>query len=311
MQLFVYSDFSEAECLSLQRQLPADVAVTFRAALPPEQQLAEFARAELLLGNAPRAWLADHQPPQLKFWQIESAGFHQYAGLALPFPVANMGDFYAWPCAETMVGGLLAHYRHLPELAVLQSRQQWADESYRAGLGLLGGKRVVVLGAGTIGRAVRQQLLGFNCQVQLLARTDPAAQLHSKEELAAVLPETDIVVNCLPGSAKGFFSAVLIGQMKAGSVYASVGRGTTTDEPALIAALQAGRLSGAVLDVTTQEPLPTDSPLWTLPRVLLTQHTGGGQPHETEGKIALFLRNFSHLREGEELENRVELRRGY
>jgi len=311
MQLFVYSDFSETECLALQRQLPADVAVTFRTALPPEQQRAAFQQAEVLLGNVPRAWLAKGPPPQLRFWQIESAGFHQYEGLELSFPVTNMGDFYAWPCAETMVGGLMAHYRHLPELAMLQSRKQWAGDPIRATLGLLRGKRVIILGSGTIGQAVRQQLTGFDCHVHFLARTDPQAQLHSKEELQAALPDTDIVVNCLPGSAKGFFSAELIGAMKAGSVYASVGRGNTTDEPALIAALQAGRLGGAVLDVTSQEPLPPENPLWAMPHVLLTQHTGGGQPHENDGKIALFVRNLHHLRQGQELENQVKLERGY
>jgi glyoxylate/hydroxypyruvate reductase A len=99
--------------------------------------------------------------------------------------------------------------------------------------------------------------------------------------------------------------------MPPGSLYASVGRGNTTDEPALIAALQAGRLGGAVLDVTATEPLPPDSPLWTLPNVLLTQHTGGGQPFEDEGKVEILLRNLQHLRRGEPLENLVDLTRGY
>ena len=95
----------------------------------------------------------------------------------------------------------------------------------------------------------------------------------------AALPQTDIVINCLPGSAEGFFSADLVAAMAPDSIYASVGRCNTTDEPALIAALEAGHLGGAVLDVTAIEPLPTDNPLWALPNVLLTQHTGGSQHH--------------------------------
>ncbi|WP_317164859.1 NAD(P)-dependent oxidoreductase [Hymenobacter ginkgonis] len=169
----------------------------------------------------------------------------------------------------------------------------------------------MVLGAGAIAQAVQQQLSGFGCQVQLLARTAPQAQLHSREELAAALPQTDIVVNCLPGSAVGFFSADLLAALPPGSLYASVGRGTTTDEPALVAALQAGRLGGAVLDVTAAEPLPPGHPLWTLPNVLLTQHTGGGQPHEAEGKVAQLLRNLQLLQAGQPLENQVELGKGY
>ncbi|TGE29902.1 D-2-hydroxyacid dehydrogenase [Hymenobacter metallicola] len=311
MHLFIYSALSPAARHALMQQLPAGVMPVFRTDLAPEQQLAAFQRAEVVLGNVPPAWFTSSSPLPLRFWQIDSAGFERYRGLHLPFPVANMGDFFAWPCAETMVAGLLALYRQIPQLAVLQQQRRWVGAPLRAQTGLLRHKRVVILGAGAIGQAVREQLSGFRCTVQLLARTDPQAQLHSAAELLAVLPETDIVVNCLPGSAENFFSAELVAAMAPGSIYASVGRGNTTDEPALLAALQAGRLGGAVLDVTAQEPLPADNPLWTLPNVLLTQHTGGGQPREDEGKVEMLLHNLELLRRGEPLENLVELGRGY
>ncbi len=99
--------------------------------------------------------------------------------------------------------------------------------------------------------------------------------------------------------------------MKPESLYANVGRGSTTDEPALIQALQSGQLGGAVLDVTATEPLPTDNPLWQLPNVLLTQHTGGGQPDEDAGKVGQFIRNLRHYLANEPLENKIELGRGY
>ena len=264
------------------------------------------------MGNPPPTWFTAATPALLQFWQIDSAGFERYRQLPLTIPVANMGDFFAWPCAETMVGGLLALYRHLAELAVLQLEHKWVGGAYlRNRAGLLRGKRVVILGAGTIAVALRQQLSGFECQVQLLARTNPSAQLRTKEELQAVLPETDIVINCLPGSAEGFFSAELVQAMRPGSIYASVGRGNTTDEPALIKLLQAGYLGGAVLDVTAIEPLPADSPLWRLSNVLLTQHTGGGQYLEDEGKVDVLLQNMERLRTGQPLENLVDLSRGY
>lgn len=312
MQLFIYPTLDAPACQRLRAGLPPDVVPTFRQDLPDEAaQRAAFGQAELLLGNPPPAWLTAAPPPGLRFWQIDSAGFERYEHLRLDIPVANVGDFFAWPCAETIVAGILAHYRHLDELAVLQYEQTWIGAPLRKKLRLLRGQRVIILGAGAIGLAVREQLSGFRCQVQLLARTNPQAQLHSKEELLAALPDTDLVINCLPGSAPGFFSADLIRAMRPGSVYASVGRGTTTDEPALIATLQSGQLGGAVLDVTAQEPLPPDSPLWTMPQVLLTQHTAGGQPHEDEGKVDIFLGNLARLRRGEQPKNLVELRRGY
>ena len=312
MHLFVYSPLSASARAYLQQQLPAEVEATFSQDLVPEDQFPAFQEAEVLLGNPPPTWLAAGPSPRLRFWQIDSAGFERYRHLRLALPVANMGDFFAWPCAETIVGGLLALYRHLSELAVLQAERKWVGGAYvRNRADLLRGKRVVVLGAGAIALALRQQLSGFECLVQLLARTHPGAQLHSKADLQAVLPDTDIVINTLPGSAEGFFSAELLAAMRPGSIYASVGRGNTTDEPALIAALQAGRLGGAVLDVTAIEPLPADNPLWTLPHVLLTQHTGGGQHREDECKADMLLRNLENLRNSQPLENLVDLSRGY
>ncbi|GAB3579941.1 D-2-hydroxyacid dehydrogenase [Hymenobacter daeguensis] len=312
MNLFVYSPLSASARAHLQQLLPTDWALTFGPDLPADQQQAAFQTADVLLGNPPPAWFQAGAPASLKFWQIDSAGFERYRDVHVSVPVANMGDFFAWPCAETMVGGLLALYRHLPELAVLQAEKKWVGGAFvRNRSGLLRGKRVVVLGAGAIGQAVRQQLGGFECAVQLLARTSPQAELHSREDLLAALPDTDIVINTLPGSAVGFFSAALIAAMRPGSIYASVGRGNTTDEPALIAALQSQHLGGAVLDVTATEPLPADSPLWTLPNVLLTQHTGGGQAFEDERKADVLLRNLENLRTGQPFENPVDLRRGY
>ena len=312
MRLFIYSSLSASARAYLQKQLPTDVEATFNHDLAPDHQFSTFQEADVLLGNPPPPWLATGASSLLSLWQIDSAGFERYRHLRPSFPVANMGDFFAWPCAETVVGGLLALYRHLPELAVLQGQRQWASRAnVRNRSGLLRGKRVVVLGAGAVAQAVRQQLAGFECPVQLLARTNPEAQLRSKAALHAVLPDTDIVVNCLPGSAEGFFSADLLAAMRPGSIYASVGRGNTTDEPALLRLLQAGYLGGAVLDVTALEPLPTDNPLWTLPNVLLTQHTGGGQQFEDEGKVDALLRNLERMRTGQPLENLVDLSRGY
>ena len=312
MRLFVYSPLSTSARAHLQQQAPTDIELIFCNDLPTEQQFSAFQDTQVLMGNPPPAWLTAGAPPLLEFWQIDSAGFERYRHLQLSLPVANMGDFFAWPCAETMVGGLLALYRHLPELAVLQSQKKWVGGAFvRNRAGLLRGKRVVVLGAGAIAIALRQQLTGFDCQVRLLARTDPSANLHTKEELKTALPETDIVINTLPGSAAGFFSADLVQAMRPGSIYASVGRGNTTDEPELLRLLQAGYLGGAVLDVTAIEPLPADNPLWSLPNVLLTQHTGGGQAFEDESKVDVLLRNLEHLRSGQPLEHLVDVSKGY
>lgn len=311
MILFVNPNLNDTLRQALLAQLPEGVNPVFRFNHPDEaDQRAVFRLATVVFGNPPAAWLADPLP-NLRFWQLDSAGFDGYQHVQTDALVANMGDYFAWPCAETMVAGLLALFRRIPELAVLQHQRAWVGVPIRGRTGLLRHKRVVILGTGTIGQAVRQMLTGFECSIVMLARTDPRADLHSAEDLKAVLPHTDIVVNCLPGTAQGFYTADLIAAMKPGSVYANVGRGSTTDEPALIQALTEGRLGGAVLDVTATEPLPAGSLLWTLPNVLLTQHTGGGQPDEEAGKVAQLLRNLERYRAGQPLENAVVLNRGY
>ncbi len=309
MIILIHTRLSNAGKAYLREQLPADTRLLFRDELADTEQPDALSQADVLFGNPRPDALAG--PRQLRWWQLDSAGFDAFAHLNLSFPVTNMGDLFAWPCAETMVAGVLALYRHLPELTLLQAEKRWVGVPIRPTLQLLRGQRVVILGAGAIGQAVAQMLRGFECQIQFLARTDPQATLHTPDDLRAVLPGTDLVINCLPGTLTNFFDKSLIAAMKPGSVFANVGRGSTVDEPALIEALQTGHLGGAVLDVTATEPLPTDNPLWTLPNVVLTQHTGGGQPGEEQGKIDRFLANWHRFLANEPLLDQVTLGRGY
>jgi glyoxylate/hydroxypyruvate reductase len=311
MTLYIHTgNLSDAEKQRLQTARPVD-ELLFRHDVPEPEQQAAFGQAEAVLGNPPLTWWQTNVPDRLRFWQLDSAGFDTYRSLMLNVPVCNMGDWFAWPCAETIVAGILAHYRHIDELAVLQHQRRWVGAPIRFRMGLLRGKSVVVLGLGTIGLAVQQMLGGFGCSIKTMARTNPNADLHTMEELMATLPHTDLVINCLPGTARGFFSAALIAAMKPGSVFANVGRGSTVDEVALLNALETGHLSGAILDVTEVEPLPAEHPFWAMPQVLLTQHTAGGQADENRGKIDLFLRNLAALETGQPLENEVSLTKGY
>lgn len=310
MHLFVYTSLSEKLREVLKAGLPAPVKPVFRNEVAKESSLDYFKTAELLLGNPPVAWF-EQAAPNLAFWQLDSAGFDQYRQVKTKAQVANMGDFFARPCAETMVGGILAFYRGLDELIRKQPQKEWIGNKMRERLNLLSDKNVIILGAGAIGQAVKQMLAGFNCLIKMTARQNPLAELHTWEEVLAALPEADLVINTLPGGAEKYVSAEFLAAMQAGSLYASVGRGSTTDEEALIAALQAGKLAGAVLDVTATEPLPPNNPLWEMENVILTQHSAGGQKAEDEGKISQFLSNVSLFVAGKPIQNKVELAQGY
>lgn len=311
MRVYIYTYLSDNLRSRLLDGLSDSYEVEFRELDDSEVAVQKKCQqAQLILGNPPADWLAETDS-NLKFWQLDSAGFDKYKHLKISGKAANMGDWFARPCAETIVGGLVALYRGIDTLTILKQKTEWVGHTLRPSLRLLDRQKVIVLGSGTIGTATRAILEGFRCSVQTLARTSPEAELHTKQELLTALPSVNIVVNTLPGTADNFVDREVLEAMKAGSVYANVGRGNTTDEAALIELLQNGHLSGAVLDVTEVEPLPDTSPLWTMENVILTQHTGGGQADEDVGKVDLFLRNVKNLAANEAIESEVDLSRGY
>jgi glyoxylate/hydroxypyruvate reductase len=122
----------------------------------------------------------------------------------------------------------------------------------------------------------------------------------------------DLIINTLPGSANLYVDRSFLQSVKRGCVYASIGRGNTTDETALLEALETKHIEAAILDVTAQEPLPENHPFWALPNVVLTQHSGGGSRYEEESKMNLFLQNIKAFLSGSALTHAVtDFSRGY
>jgi glyoxylate/hydroxypyruvate reductase A len=313
MIIYCHSTLDETLRKKLTETLSPAHEIHFQTELSDENDANNiFKSADFILGNPPAEWFND-TPANLKFWQLDSAGFDQYSSVTLPeaAKVANMGNWFARPCAETIVGGVVALYRGLDTLTLLKQKSEWIGSKLRADLRILFEQNVIILGAGTIGRAVNEILKGFGCYTHLLARTAPEADLHSREDLFRELPHADLVINTLPGTAFHFADADFFNTIKKGAVYASVGRGSTTDELALIEALNAKHLDGAVLDVTEVEPLPADSPLWNMENVILTQHTGGGRRNEHLGKVDLFLNNIFAIENGSDIIDQVNISKGY
>jgi len=309
MRILVFKGFSNELREQLQAAFPLH-ELLFKQSLTPDSLQTAFNTADIFLGNAPLE-LFQQQPANLKFWQLESAGFDQYKNLGLQVPVANMGDFFALKCAETAVAGLLALYRGMNTLLRLQDKKEWQSREVRTHLQLLSYKTVLILGLGTIGKAVQKVLTGFGCQIITSARQNPQANLHSINDVLTSLPGVDVVINTLPGAAKNYVSAQFLESMKPGSAYVSVGRGSTTDEAALITALKTGKLAGAVLDVTAIEPLPLESELWEMNNVILSQHSGGGSADEHPGILNMFISNAQRFLSGQQPDNLVDLNRGY
>lgn len=310
-KVYIHSLLSEQHQHLLSDHL-SEHDLFFRTQGSSEQDLKEhFANADYILGNPPVDWFIQTPPQHLQFLQLDSAGFDQYKVVTQTFKAANMGDWFARPCAESTIAGILALYRGIDKLTLLKEENRWIGTPLRSKLKLLFEQKVVILGTGTIGQAIREILLGFRCQVISFARSSPLAEIHEKDSLIEHLATTQVLINTLPGSAHKFVDESILYALPQGAVYANIGRGNTTDEAILVKALTTGYLAGAALDVTEQEPLPESNPLWNLPNVVLTQHTGGGQADENKGKVTLFLKNIQRIINHEEPLHSVDLQRGY
>ena len=290
--------------------------LTFCAEFPEFEKRAAVATAHVIFGNVPAAWLS--AAAGLRWVQLESAGVDAYLGLnatprAASVVLTNLAGFYDRAVAEAALAGILAFYRQLPRLLVAQPAARWIKSEVEPAIRALAGQRVLLLGAGGIARRLARVLAAFDAEVQFFSRTARTGALATPAELDTALATTDLLINTLPHTPAtiGFLDHVRLARLKRDAVVVNVGRGSTLDEVALLALLDAGHLGGAVLDVTAIEPLPVGSPLWRHPRVLLTQHTGGRFPGETDRKIDVFLANVTRFERGEPLHSGVDVTRGY
>ena len=223
-------------------------------------------------------------PGRLRVIQTLSAGVDWLVGrVPEEVMVCNARGVYDGPLAEWVVGAILAVQRGLVRARDAQADGTWIsfepDE--------LAGRRIVILGFGSIGSAVSERLRAFGVEIVGISRTQRAGTL-GLEDLDDVLPGADILVDLLPLTHEtvDFLDARRLGLMPDGALLVNGGRGRTVDTAALVAELASGRLR-AVLDVMDPEPLPAGHILWTLPNVLISPHMAGDSPAATVRAFAL------------------------
>jgi phosphoglycerate dehydrogenase-like enzyme len=215
--------------------------------------------------------------PDLRVVQLLSAGADAWVD-RLPDGVVlcDARGVHDSPTAEWVVTAILSHLRRFPAFALAQDRAEWAYAAHTP-TDELAGKRVLVIGAGSIGAAVGARLAPFDTELTWVARTArPDDGVHGVAELPRLLPYADVVVLIVPltPQTRGMVDAAFLGAMADGALLVNTARGPVADTAALTAALATGRISAA-LDVTDPEPLPADHPLWRMPNVLITPHVGG------------------------------------
>jgi phosphoglycerate dehydrogenase-like enzyme len=240
--------------------------------------------------------------PRLRAIQVMSAGVEAWlprvpAGVVL----CNGRGIHTGSTAELAVAGMLSLLRELPRFALDRASQRWEHVSTDG----LDGKRVLIIGAGDIGRRIAAAVEVFDATVTLVARRARDG-VHAIDELALLVPQHQIVVVAVPMTAetKGLVDAQFLTAMPDGAMLVNIARGPIVDTDALLAELATGRLS-AFLDVTDPEPPPPGHPLWSAPNLLLTPHVGGGTRGWERRSYRLVREQILRLHRGEPLINVV------
>nr|WP_033293895.1 D-2-hydroxyacid dehydrogenase [Amycolatopsis jejuensis] len=269
---------------------------------------------DFLSTAVPSAW---HAADRLRWLHIASAGVDPVLFPELrdsDVVLTNSRGVFDDAIAEYVLGVVLAFAKDFARSLDLQRAGTWQHrESER-----IAGREVLVVGTGPIGRAIARLLRAAGMRVSGAGRRARSGDadfgvVHDSAELPRYLPEFDYVVAVAPltGQTKGMFDAAAFAAMKPSARFVNVGRGELVVTSDLVAALRAGELAGAALDVFETEPLPPESPLWTMPDVLLSPHMSGDFRGWRATLVEVFAANFRRWLAGEPLHNVVDKRLGY
>ncbi len=281
-----------------------------------QQQAARTAgHAEAAFGTMPPALLP--QAPRLRWLQAPQAappaGYYSPELIAHPVVVTNFREIYNDHIGAHIMAFVLAFARGLHDYLPQQQRRQWRPAPLDTGVVHLLEATALVVGVGGIGAEAARLAAAFGMRVTGVdARRREAppgvAELHAPEALDALLPRADFVILTVPHTpaTEGFMTRARFQRMKRTAFFINIGRGMTTRLDDLVAALRAGEIAGAGLDVFEQEPLPADHPLWTMPGVLITPHTAGHGPYLDQRRFEILLDNCRRFLAGQPLRNVVD-----
>ncbi|MFD0147577.1 MULTISPECIES: 2-hydroxyacid dehydrogenase [unclassified Streptomyces] len=242
--------------------------------------------------------------------QTLSAGTDHVApglgSLAPGVELCNAKGVHEASTAELTLALILASLRGIPGFVRGQDKEEWRDGFYPA----LADKSVLIVGYGSIGAAIEDRLVPFECarvvRVARSARTTERGPVHPLAELPALLPQADVVVLSTPltPATRHLADAGFLARMKDGALLVNVARGPVVDTAALLKEVESGRITAA-LDVTDPEPLPPGHPLWHAPGVLVSPHVGGSTSAFMPRAKRLIAAQLTRFAAGERLANVV------
>lgn len=241
--------------------------------------------------------------------------------IASPVQVTNGSEIHGVPVAEHAVAMMLAIARGLPAAVRAQEQRVWAQQAIWDGPlrpTELRGATAVLAGLGAIGGELARLLKALGMTV-LAVRARPALgagaadEVHAPAALDGLLPRADYVILAVPVTpdSRALLDARRLALLPRRACVVNVGRGALLDEAALAAALAAGQLRAAALDVFAQEPLRAESPLWAMPQVLIVPHLGSATARMWDRQVELIAANLRRLAAGQPLLATVDKKRGY
>ena len=323
----------EPDRLDVLRGAVGSTPVEWVNATTPAEALAAIGGADAMLGKITPELLA--QADQLRWVQSFTASLEHYLFPALidhPCTLTNMRGLFGDVIADQVMGYILCFARNLHTYIRQQIDHRYepvggesARVDFAGGPGVLNAMdrgtiflpdaTLGIVGFGSIGAEVARRALAFGMTVRAVdrfpERTRPPEGVDvvdGVDGLPDLLGESDFVVIAAPQTPEttGWFDAATLARMKPTAYLINVGRGAIVRLDALVAALNAGTIAGAALDVFEVEPLPADHPLWTLPNVILTPHTAGYSPVVARRHLETLAENVGRFARGESLLNMVD-----
>jgi len=275
---------------------------------------------EIAAGGFPRELLA--RAKNLRWLQQWGAGadwlLRYPEAVEMDFVLTNASGVHAIPISEHIFAFLFAFARDLPAAVQRQAKHTWGRPARQEHVFELAGKTLLLIGVGAIGERTAQLGRAMGMRVMGVRRnpdqTLPEVEVMvGPEQLHEVLPNADFVVLTIPMTQQTHH---MIGKpelqlMKPGAYIVNIGRGGTIDEAELVTALESGKIAGAGLDVFETEPLPEESPLWSMDNVIITAHYSGSTPKYNDRAMEIFLTNLQRYRADLPLQNIVDKKLGY
>jgi len=279
-----------------------DAMPEVRVVIAEDQETAEreIVDAEAAFGWLPKELLA--KATRLRWLQAPqaapAAGYYYPELIQHSLTVTNFREIFNDHISAHIMAFVLAFARGLHVYIPQQLRREWKKDRENTGVVHLPEATALIVGVGGIGAEAARLAAAFGMTVLATdaRRASPppgVAELHKPEALDELLPRADFVILTVPHTpaTEGFMHRARFQRMKPSAFFINIGRGMTTKLDDLVAALNAGEIAGAALDVFEQEPLPSEHPLWTAPNVLITPHMAGWGPYLDDRRYQIMIDN--------------------